>query len=84
MVALNDLDTSKRRVEQLESSIQGSLPRVDWAREYYYEMAKELNRDQIHFECFVLGHRKRTGEGGIRVTGRETRVTGPEKKAASS
>ena len=50
MVALNELDTSQRRVEQLETSIQGSLRGGDWAREYYYEMAEELNRDQICFE----------------------------------
>ena len=36
MVALNELDTSQRHVEELESSIQGSLRGVDWAREYYY------------------------------------------------
>ena len=35
MVALNDLDTSQRRVEELESSIKGSLRGVEWAREYY-------------------------------------------------
>ena len=23
---------------------------MEWAREYYYEMAEELNRDQEHFE----------------------------------
>ena len=46
MVALNDLDTSQRRVEELESSIKGSLRGVEWAREYYYEMAEELNRDK--------------------------------------
>ena len=50
MVALNELDISQRRVKELESSIQGSLPRVDWAREYYYEMTEKLNRDQDRFE----------------------------------
>ena len=54
MVALNELDTSQRRVEELESSIQGSLRGGDWAREYYYEMAEELNRDQIHFKFLYL------------------------------
>ena len=50
MVALNDLDRSQRSVEELESSIKGSLRGVEWAREYYYEMAEELNRDQERFE----------------------------------
>ena len=54
MVALNELDTSQRCVKELESSIQGSLPCVAWAREYYYEMAEELNRDQIRFEVLYL------------------------------
>ena len=54
MVALNDLDTSQRSVKQLESSIQGSLRGVDWAREYSYEMAEELNRDQNSFEFLYL------------------------------
>ena len=34
MVALNELDKSQRRVEQLKSSIQGSLRGVDWAWEF--------------------------------------------------
>ena len=46
MVAWNELDTSQRSIKQLESSIKGSLRGVDWAREYYYEMAEELNRDK--------------------------------------
>ena len=54
MIALNKLDTSQRRVKELESSMQGSLPRVDWAREYYYEMAEELNRDPDRFEFLYL------------------------------
>ena len=40
MVAMNELDTSQRRVKELESSIQGSLRRVDWAREYYTKWLK--------------------------------------------
>jgi len=27
---------------------------VDWAREYFYEMAEELKRDQIRFEFLYL------------------------------
>ena len=27
---------------------------MDWAREYYYELAEELNRDQIRFEFLYL------------------------------
>ena len=50
MVALNELDISQCSVMELESSIQGSLPCVDWAREYNHEMTGELNKDQCLFE----------------------------------
>ena len=83
MVALNELDTSQRSVKELESSIQGSLRGGDWARDYYYEMAEELNRDQIRFEFLYLDTGRELEKVQSELWAFQAELRDLKKKAAS-
>ena len=81
--ALNELDSSQRCVKELESSIKGSLRGVEWAREYYYEMAEELNRDQERFEYLYWDTEKELEKVRSELWAAQAELRDLKKKPAS-